>query len=140
MSGAVSVERSVTLVIPGEPAYSLSPNSRSHWAVKQRETKDARWAVRCAFPGEVPGIGEVVIPGPVRLRWIVYLAKRGKRRDADNMLASLKAHQDALAYWGVIGGDSPKFIPDTPTVDQIVWSDHKSDPRIVVTIEEATQP
>jgi len=129
--------RRVTLVIPGTPAYSLSPNSRTHWAVKQRETKEARRAVRCSMPGDVAGIWESLIVSPVKLRWTVYLAKGGKKRDNDNMLACLKAHQDGLVAWNLIPGDSPRWIPETPTVEQIVWSRHRSDPKIIVTIEEA---
>ena len=72
-----------------------------------------------------------------KLHWTVYLAKGGKKRDADNMLASLKAHQDALVRYEIIGGDSPRWIPETPTVEQVTWGKHKGEPRIEVTIEEA---
>ncbi len=141
MTETMTAPRTVTLTIPGCPAYSLSPNSRSHWAVKQRETKEARWAVRCAieYPYLIEGTPKPDLNGrsPVKLRWTVYLAKGGKRRDADNMLACLKAHQDALHYWGVIPGDSPRWIPETPHVEQVTWSKHKGEPRIVVRIEEA---
>jgi hypothetical protein len=40
---------------------------------------------------------------------------------------------------GVIPGDSPKHIPETPTVEQIVWSRHRGEPHIDVVITEAVQ-
>jgi Holliday junction resolvase RusA-like endonuclease len=124
--------RSVTITIPGLPAYPLSPNARNHWAVKNRATEAARWAVKAEIanhPDECPEVS-----GPVSIAWTVYLDRGGRKRDNDNMLACLKAHQDALVREGVICGDSPKWIPDTPTVKQVTWGTHKGDARIVVTI------
>lgn len=126
--------RSLTLTIPGTPAYSLSPNSRSHWRVKHRETNDLALATKAA-------IGYIYrhFPGPVRLRWTIYLAKRGKPRDLDNLLPCLKPAQDQIVRADIIPDDSPTYIPHTPTIEQVRWSDHKSEPRIVVTITEIGQ-
>jgi hypothetical protein len=121
--------RSVTITIPGLPAYPLSPNARNHWAVKNRATEAARWSVRSALGDTFP-----TVDGPVSLAWTVYLDRGGRKRDQDNMIACLKAHQDALVFQGVIGGDSPRWIPETPTVKQIVWGSHHGEPKIVVTI------
>jgi Holliday junction resolvase RusA-like endonuclease len=121
--------RSVTITIPGLPAYPLSPNARNHWAVKNRATEAAAWAVKAAIAETRPEVS-----GPVSLAWTVYLDRGGRKRDNDNMLACLKAHQDALVRCGVIAGDSPKWIPETPTVKQVVWGTHKGESRIVVTI------
>ena len=129
--------RTVTLTIPGTPAYSLSPNGgRKHWSVRYQETETVKgfvaWAIAekfCGFPDQ--------FRGPVRLHWTVYLDKGRKRLDNDNMLACLKAHQDGIVYRGVIPDDSPKWIPETPTVEQIAWGQHKGEPRIVVTITDA---
>ena len=132
MTETTTEPRTVTLTIPGTPAYSLSPNSRQHWAVKQRETTTAHWQVRGAMHDYAGPFFAV----PVRIAWTIYLDYGGKRRDMDNALASLKAHQDALVSEGVLPGDSPRWIPETPKVDQIVWSKHRSDPRIVVVITE----
>lgn len=123
---------SLTLSIPAEPAYSFNPNGgRKHWAVRHQETQAAHWAVRAAL-GDVHRF----FPGPVRLAWTIYLAKGRRRLDVDNCLACLKPFTDALVKGEVIGSDSPRFIPDTPTVEQITWSQHKSEPRIEVRIEE----
>jgi hypothetical protein len=136
---------SVTIEIPGFPAYPLSPNARNHWAVKARATEAAAWAVKAAVADYVasrrPPDWDCVyswqwptVFGPVSLAWTVYLDRGGRKRDNDNMLACLKAHQDALVREGVIAGDSPKWIPETPTVKQVVWGQHKGEARIVVTI------
>jgi Holliday junction resolvase RusA-like endonuclease len=125
--------RSVTITIPGLPAYPLSPNARNHWAVKARATEAAAWAVKAAIVN-IPIEHDIEFDGPVSLAWTVYLDRGGRKRDNDNMLACLKAHQDALVREGVIAGDSPKWIPETPTVKQIVWGQHKGEARIVVEI------
>lgn len=123
----------VTLTIPGCPAYSLSPNSRCHWAIKQRESRDVRQSVMAMLSWH-----RVLVPFtvPVRLHWTVYLPKGGKKRDLDNLLPCLKPAQDQLVSSGVIPGDSPRWIPTTPTVEQIPWSKHKGEPKIIVRIEE----
>jgi Holliday junction resolvase RusA-like endonuclease len=123
---------SVTIEIPGLPAYPLSPNARNHWAVKARATEAARWAVKAAVANHPDEY--CTVDGAVSLAWTVYLDRGGRKRDNDNMLACLKSHQDALVREGVIAGDSPKWIPETPTVKQVVWGTHKGDARIVVTI------
>ena len=121
----------IVLTIAGCPAYSLSPNSRTHWAVKQRETEDAHWAVKQAI-GDNP-INPITTP--YRLHWTVYLEKGERRRDQDNALACMKAHTDALVREGILPGDSPRWLIDTPTIEQITWGTHRGGARIVVRIE-----
>lgn len=77
----------------------------------------------------------VPITTPYRLHWTVYLERGGKKRDPDNALACLKAHMDALVREGVLPGDSPRWLIDTPTIEQIIWSRHRDDARITVRIE-----
>ena len=119
------------LTILGTPAYSLSPNSRTHWAVKSRENRDAHWRVKLAL-GDNP-INPITTP--YRLHWTVYLERGGKKRDRDNAVACLKAHMDALVREGILPGDSPRWLIDVPTIEQIVWGTHRGDARIVVRIE-----
>ena len=126
--------RTVTLTIPGTPAYSLSPNARCHWAVKRDDGDRLRWAVKKAN-GDAGRYSSYMTP--VRLHWVVYLERGGKRRDNDNVLSCLKPAQDQLSQEGIIAGDSPRHIPEMPTVEQITWSKHKGEPRIVVTITDA---
>lgn len=121
----------IVLTIAGCPAYSLSPNSRVFWAVKYRETEAAHWAVKQAIGGN-PGDP---ITTPYRLHWTIYLERGGKKRDRDNAVACMKAHMDALVREGILPGDSPRWLIDTPTIEQIVWGTHRGDARIVVRIE-----
>src|SRR5690349_8566357 len=64
--------RVVSLTIPGTPAYSLSPNSRSHWRVKHRETEAAKWDVKMAIADTFCGFAPK-LRGPVCLHWTVFL-------------------------------------------------------------------
>jgi Holliday junction resolvase RusA-like endonuclease len=129
--------RSCVLVIPGTPAYSLSPNSRTHWAVKQRETRHARSLVMAvlSFRRDISRF-----TGPVQVAWTIYLPKGGKRRDTDNILPCCKPYLDQIVFAGIIPDDSPKYIPETPTVEQITWGEHRGEPHIDVQITEAVQP
>jgi Holliday junction resolvase RusA-like endonuclease len=124
--------RTVTITIPGEPAWSLSPNARCHWAVKQRDKNEAQLALWAAIQGRKP----MMFLHPVRLHWTVYLRKGGKKRDIDNLLPCLKAHLDGMVAFDILYDDSTKWIPEMPTVEQVLWSNHKGEPRIEVRIEE----
>ena len=100
------------------PAASLSPNARTHWAVKQRATRDARFAAklfamdamrRQGWPGRITN---------ARASATFFHRKDGRRRDGDNHLAMCKAYFDGFADAGVIADDSgfthspPKFVPE----------------------------
>ena len=129
--------RTVTLTIPGTPAYSLSPNARCHWAVKQRETREARWATELSLRERLYDWESDEFTGPVRIAWTVYLPKGGKRRDVDNLVPCFKPYLDQLVTSGILPGDSPKWIPEPPKVEQVLWSQHGCQPSIDVTITEA---
>lgn len=116
--------------IPGLPAYTLSPNSRVHWAVKAKDAAELkeRTIGYCAANHHVSG--------PVRIFWTVYLAKRGRPRDRDNMLPCLKPAQDGLVARGYIDGDGPNVVVET-SVEQVIWSEHRRRPAIRVQIRKA---
>lgn len=138
MTEAVSVARSVSLTIPGTPAYALSPNSRAHWRVKHRESQAAKWAVKAAVwhDGELHA---VPIHGPVRLIWGINLAKRRKFMDRDNATATLKPFMDSLVDLGIIDGDTPDIVTDIK-IHQFLYAEHGiAEGEIELTIQEATR-
>ena len=76
------------------PPKELSPNTRKHWAVKAKYTKQYR-AVCAALAARVAK--------PERLTFqITFHAPDARPRDDDNMIGSFKSGRDGLAdAWGV---------------------------------------
>jgi hypothetical protein len=136
MTEAVRVARSVTLVIPGTPAYALSPNSRSHWRAKHRESIEARLATFAALQDATPDPATLCVHGPVRLIWGIHLAKRRKFMDRTNATATLKPFEDALVELGLIDGDTPDIVTDIK-IHQFLYAEHGiAEGEIEVTIQE----
>lgn len=89
----------VTIHLPLPPA-ALKPNARVHWRTKAKATKayreTARWAAHAPHP----------------LAWKAaeiqahFHFKQDRRRDRDNLLASLKAAFDGLVDAGLLADDS----------------------------------
>lgn len=116
---------SLTITLP-MPDRSLSPNSRSHWGTKARHTKAYRAAAmmkaKAALKRSKP-------PGWLKAECQVsafYAVIR--RRDADNLLASLKSAFDGIADTGVICNDSGLIH-----LPAIIGRDTRN-PRIEITI------
>lgn len=94
---------SITIALP-IPNRVLSPNTRSHWAVKARHTKQYRTLANltavAALKGKRP-------PGwTTATTTIKAYYKQHRQRDADNLLASLKSAFDGIADSGIIANDS----------------------------------
>jgi crossover junction endodeoxyribonuclease RusA len=85
------------------PPRALSPNSRQHWTAKGRETKAYRSAAKQA--------AEEALDGRTTPRWkeakaeAVFYLRDARRRDRDNLAASLKAAWDGIADAGVVEND-----------------------------------
>ncbi len=107
----------VIIAIPGQPCYSLSPNSRKHYMVKARDAKEAK------ARGFIACMGLPRVSGPVVIEWRIFLAKGVKLRDWDNMVPCLKPILDSFVISGVIDGDSPDIVRDA-TIEQFIWLDH----------------
>jgi crossover junction endodeoxyribonuclease RusA len=81
----------------------LTENQRwSHWANKGRVVKDVRLTGRL-LTARFPGTG----PVEVTLTWIVNTRHR---RDADNIVPTLKALCDGLVDAGVVPDDTPEWM------------------------------
>jgi len=87
------------------PPRSLSVNSRVHWAVRMKATKRCRVDAWAAVQVAMHEQG-------VKGKWthcecrVVWYARCNRRRDKDNLLASLKATFDGLVDGGLLIDDA----------------------------------
>ncbi len=89
----------VTIQLPTPPS-ALKPNERVHWRVKAKATKAYREAARWAAHAPHPSAWKAAeIQAHFRF-------KQDRRRDRDNLLASLKAAFDGLVDAGLLADDS----------------------------------
>lgn len=95
-------ETRVTLAWPDS---GLSPNARLHWAMKARLVRGARkasWASVLAIPpGKRPRLN-----GSAHLQ-MVFCPPDKRRRDRDNLIASMKAATDGIS--DALGIDDSRF-------------------------------
>ena len=96
--------REVVLWLPFEKP-PLTANQRMHWAPRSRLTKRVRMAAR-ALAG-VAGLPR----GLARVRvGLEYVPRDNRRRDADNLVPTLKAACDGLVDYGLVGDDTPDLM------------------------------
>lgn len=83
----------------------LSLNGREHWSTRNRRAqalKKAAWAM--ALQGKVPPLGRVIVIAE-------YRPPDRRRRDADNLMSSVKAAIDGIVAAGVIPDDEcPRYV------------------------------
>ena len=100
----------------------LSLNSRMHWATKARLTREIR---------EVTATAARLLPRCERIAVeLHYVPRDRRRRDVDNLVATLKPCLDAMV---------PHLIPDD-TPEYVTWTVHidppnRIDPHLYLTIE-----
>jgi crossover junction endodeoxyribonuclease RusA len=117
----------VTFTLP-LPPRSLSPNARQHYMAKARDTKEYRtrakvegWKIPASNrPGWTEAIATTVVFAPNR-----------RRRDRDNLLASLKSAFDGLVDAGILADDAG--LHHAPL--RIEYD--KDDPRVEITVTQA---
>lgn len=84
------------------PRPPLTANQRLHWAKRMKLTR----AVRERAALELRKFGQV---GRVEVRLVWYVKDR-RRRDADNLVPTLKALCDGIVDAGVVRDDTPEFM------------------------------
>jgi crossover junction endodeoxyribonuclease RusA len=112
------------------PDKCLSPNARCHWRVKGKATKAyraaAKWQTVLATSASYDDHGPRGWTAATVLATFYFKDKR--RRDRDNLLASLKSAFDGLADSGLVTDDAAfSYMPVLTEVD-------KARPRVVLTI------
>lgn len=109
------------------PAKQLSPNTGCHHMTRHRFKKAAKieagWATKAACPFDWGHDGRF----DVHIRAYPPVQRN---RDADNLIASLKAHLDGIA--DAIGVNDSLF--NAPTVE---WADITQHGKIVITLKPA---
>lgn len=85
------------------PDKRLSPNARVHWTALARAKKDAKkWAYHCALEAGLRNIDAT----KVSVRY-TFSPPTLRRRDQDNLIASMKAAADGIAM--AIGIDDSQW-------------------------------
>jgi crossover junction endodeoxyribonuclease RusA len=102
-------------------------NSREHWAAKARTTQQVRFtASRLCEPLRRANKIEVVL---------TYFPKDSRRRDADNLVATLKPICDGIVDAGVVTDDDPShMVKHMP----VIAEPDSSDPRMELSITVLT--
>lgn len=95
----------LTVTLPW-PDKDLSPNARIHWRRKSRLVKMARQAAWGAVL-EARRQANAIRGERLHLTWVFCPPDR-RRRDADNIIASLKAANDGIA--DALGFDDSRFV------------------------------
>lgn len=93
--------KSIRISLPHPPA-ALKPNSRPHWRAKAKATKDYRYGAHVAALDQCDG-GQGWKGASVK---VIATYRDARRRDKDNILASLKAAFDGLADAGIVADDA----------------------------------
>jgi Holliday junction resolvase RusA-like endonuclease len=100
------------------PPKECSPNWRGHWAQKAKAVSEYRTAARAAtLQAMVASLPRVYLPARTASVQATFRFKTNRRRDRDNLLASLKSALDSLADAGLIVDDSG--LAHEPVVIQI---------------------
>jgi len=112
------------IVLPW-PDKVLSPNSRTHWAVRSKAVKKAREG---AFYATLDaGWKPIQQTGKIGLHWYFYVPSL-RRYDDDNLEASCKAYRDGIA--DALKIDDNRFI----VTKSIVSENPKKPGRVVARI------
>lgn len=112
--------------------YSTPPltlNGRQHWATKARGVREVR--------GTVATLAKVLhIPACQRIHIeLHYVPRDGRRRDQDNLVATLKPCIDGLVDAGIVPDDSPEYVTWVPPV---IDPPDFNYPHLYLQIEEMT--
>lgn len=92
----------------GWPSRALSPNARSHWAALARAKKAARIeGFYAATSGLLPDDVSVSIQ-------VTFIPPNARRRDLDNLIASIKPHLDGIS--DAIEIDDSRWIWAAPVI------------------------
>lgn len=105
----------LSIVMPW-PNPALSPNSRQHFQYVAKLKKAAR--LQAFALAREAGAHKLQFPRGERLMvWIVGYAQDRRRRDADNLLSSMKGALDGLA--DALGIDDRRFVPSIYIADEV---------------------
>ncbi len=115
------------------PSAKLSPNARVHWRSKAAATKAARQFAMMAALEALERAAASIWTDPPQWRaateQATFHVRDKRRRDKDNLAASLKAYRDGITDAGILADDSGLTqLPVVVTVD--------GPPRVVIVLEQ----
>jgi crossover junction endodeoxyribonuclease RusA len=90
----------MTITLP-LPARALSPNARVHWSRKARAVKEYRLTAMLAARRRAQPV-----PLTAATAHVVFYVKDRRRRDHDNLSASLKSAWDGIVDAGILTDDA----------------------------------
>lgn len=108
------------------PPKVLSPNARAHWATRSRAVKAYRFAARMAAGAAWDSCESPLLEADIVC---VFRFKDRRRRDRDNLLASMKAAFDGIADAGIVHNDA-SFR------HQVEIGEPTDEPHVEITISE----
>ena len=104
----------------------LSLNDRMHWRKKASITKTVRFNVGAVAAYAVPAVSAAIVE-------LHYVPRDARRRDRDNLVATLKPCMDGLVDAGVIPDDTPEYLTWTVHIDP----PNRLDPHLYLVVREA---
>jgi crossover junction endodeoxyribonuclease RusA len=104
----------------------LSLNDRMHWRKKSAITKDVRTDIWFQAKEVVPPCAAAVVE-------LHYVPRDARRRDRDNLVATLKPCMDGLVDAGVIPDDTPEYLTWTVHIDP----PNRADPHLYLLVKES---
>lgn len=83
----------------------ISLNDRGHWRARAKKVKDVRADAKIlAMAAHLPrNLSHVTVQ-------LVYQPRDRRRRDADNLVGTLKAICDGLVDYGMVDDDTPEYM------------------------------
>ena len=108
----------------------LSLNQRLHWAVKAKLVKDVRaTTARLAEQLQIPPLQAVEIT-------LIYTPKTARKRDTDNLFATLKPAVDGLVDAGVLADDNTEIVK---RLSVLIGPVSKTAPKMTIFLHETHQ-
>jgi crossover junction endodeoxyribonuclease RusA len=119
--------RSWTIRLPwSKPPLTLNGSYGSHWAHAKRVKEVRRVAAALARGAHVPHLESCTVQ-------LHYVPRDGRRRDTDNLVATLKPIADGLVDAGIVDDDAPAFMAKP---EPIIAAPDSRDPHLFVVVTE----
>ncbi len=131
----LAMTRSITLTFPWFPR-ELSPNARVHWAERAEATslyrEECGWMAKTQVQPNQDIHTDPPFSAPV-LATTTFYVKDKRRRDMNNLDASLKAMWDGIVDAGILADDDYKHLRHA---ESKLVVEPKGTKRVEVTLEE----
>jgi crossover junction endodeoxyribonuclease RusA len=128
-AGAVVTEWTIRLPWPAPP---ITANQRNHWRKQATLVKAVRTSIHTHISlGQFTGAPWPVMAGHVTVE-LHYWPRDKRRRDADNLVPTLKSACDGLVDAGVVRDDTP----DLMTKVMPILHEPDGDPRVLLIVRQ----